>query len=474
MATFGHYLVIGPKKILISAAGTLDQQFGGGQVYVQKLARELQRRGRDVCIVCEDPWAGSDERFRVAWRDFHGMPVAGVSTNPARAPSGENGSGQSPPLLEALRQVVANARPDVIHLNGMKPAMTSVAIENSMPHVVTAHHGGIACPAGALLRSDDTICSQPMKSDGCVACFCRQLNAPAPLRNALAALPAWVYRPAGRLLDVWPVSTYATRALMYPRSVEQAIRGKQFVLRQAQQIIAPSRAIAEALIRNGAAESRVNIVPHGIDPLPRVPLGDLQNRPVRFGYVGQIHRAKGVSVLLEAFSGLPAGLAELRITGQPQRPGEQAYLDSAMRPLHGRADVTQHGSVSHDQIAQVMAKIDVLIVPTICLEVFGLVILEAFSVGRPVIVTDSGGPSEIVRNGIDGIVVPPNDAQALSKAMKELAEHPRRIAELAANIRPVRTLAQHVDDIEAFYARVLHAGATDATAAVNDLAGIGA
>ncbi len=122
-----------------------------------------------------------------------------------------------------------------------------------------------------------------------------------------------------------------------------------------------------------------------------------------------------------------------------------------MRPLAGRRDVFMRGAVPHDQIGQVMSDLDVLVLPTICLEVFGLVVLEAFSAGRPVIVTQCGGPEETVRHGVDGLVIPRNDATALAAAMRHLAANPARIAELAAGIRPVRTLVEHVDELEAIY-----------------------
>ncbi|HEX4792715.1 MAG TPA: glycosyltransferase [Humisphaera sp.] len=444
-------------KVLVSAAGVLDGRIGGGQIYVQKLAGELARRGHDVSVVAVEAFSesGGHDAWSVRWRDWRGIPVAGVSVNAAAARIRDHWTDRSPPLLSALRNVIDEIGPDLIHLNGLKPALTSIAVEREIPHLVTAHHAGVACPMGALLRPDDAICPRPLDERACAACYCRQLRGGSRRGRALAHLPPVVYRHVGQALNLLHNPTYAGRTLMYPWLVEQAVNAKRATIRAARQWIAPSRAIADVLIRNGAEPKRVAIVPHGVEPLDPAPLTGLGTRPVRFGYVGQINRPKGLHVLLEAFSSLPQNLARLELVGAPQGASEQEYFKLAMRQVVGRSDVVLRGAVDHEQIQNVMGGLDVLILPSIYLEVFGLVVLEAFSVGRPVIVTACGGPSEIVRDEIDGLVVPPNDVAALSAAMRHLAEHPDRIQQLAAGIGPVRTLADHVDELEGLYESAL-------------------
>jgi glycosyltransferase involved in cell wall biosynthesis len=461
-------------KVLISAAGPLDGQVGGGQVYVQKLATELSRRpGREVVVVATEAWAGcppdgndgNDALTRIRWRQWNDIPVATVSVHPAASRAGERWSERPRPLLAALDRIVAEARPDIIHLNGLKPALVSVALDRAVPHVVTAHHGGVACPAGTLLRPDDTICDRPMDHAACGKCYCRQLRGggggSGAARSLLAAMPSFVYRPLGRALDRVPNATYAGRALMYPWLVSRAVDGKRFALTHAEHWIAPSRAIAAVLARNRTPPQRISVVPHGIEPLPRRPIEGLSRRAVRFGYVGQINRPKGLAVLFAAFAQLPRGSAELHIVGQPQRGGEREYLQAAMATCAGSDFVHLRGAVPHNRIGDVLGELDVLVLPAIYLEVFGLVVLEAFSAGRPVIVSDCGGPAELVRDGLDGLVVPPNNADALARAMRRLVEDPQLILEMAVNIRPVRTLAEHVADLELIYDQILarHDGA---------------
>jgi glycosyltransferase involved in cell wall biosynthesis len=317
-----------------------------------------------------------------------------------------------------------------------------------------------------LLRPDDTICDRPMDHAACASCYCRQLRGGgggggSAARSLLAAMPSCVYRPLGRALNLLPNATYAGRVLMYPWLVSRAVDGKRFALTHAEHWIAPSRAIAAVLSRNGTPPQRISVVPHGIEPLPRRPIEGLGRRAVRFGYVGQINRPKGLAVLFRAFAQLPGGSAELHIVGQPQRGGEREYLQAAMAPCAGSDFVHLRGAVPHERIADVLAELDVLVLPPILLEVFGLVVLEAFSAGRPVIVSDCGGPAELVRDGVDGLVVPANDAEALARAMRRLVDDPQLILRMAGSIRPVRTLVEHIADLELIYDQILarHDGA---------------
>ena len=103
-----------------------------------------------------------------------------------------------------------------------------------------------------------------------------------------------------------------------------------------------------------------------------------------------------------------------------------------------------------------MAQIDVLVLPSILLEVFGLVVVEAVSAGRPVIVSDSCGVGEVVRHGVDGLIVERNNVEALAAAMRDLIASPEKILAMAARIRPVRTLAEHVDELEGIYDLVIN------------------
>jgi glycosyltransferase involved in cell wall biosynthesis len=89
------------------------------------------------------------------------------------------------------------------------------------------------------------------------------------------------------------------------------------------------------------------------------------------------------------------------------------------------------------------------------MEAFGLVTVEAFSAGRPVIVANSGALPELVRNGVDGFIVERNNSKFLAEAMRKFIENPDLVAEMSRQIRPVKTIQEYVDEVEKIYDQLI-------------------
>jgi glycosyltransferase involved in cell wall biosynthesis len=206
------------------------------------------------------------------------------------------------------------------------------------------------------------------------------------------------------------------------------------------------------LTLNGVPQERIRIVPHGIEPLGKFPAKSLDGRQIRFGYMGTFGPPKGFHVLIRALQMVsPQNACQLHVYGEARNPWDKAYLDATMNSYHGTSAVILHGRIDHDKLREAYQTIDVLIVPSIYLEVFGLVILEALSAGRPVIVSKSGGPEELVSDGVDGFVVERNNSQAMADAMQRFIDNPNLIVKMSNRISPVKTIQQYVDEIEKIY-----------------------
>ena len=95
--------------------------------------------------------------------------------------------------------------------------------------------------------------------------------------------------------------------------------------------------------------------------------------------------------------------------------------------------------------------IDVVLLPSIYTEVFGLTLLEALSVGRPVIASRCGGPEDIVVDGQNGVLVPANDPIALAAAIQYFLDSPIRVQEISTKIGPINTLKSHVEGLLKLY-----------------------
>jgi glycosyltransferase involved in cell wall biosynthesis len=274
--------------------------------------------------------------------------------------------------------------------------------------------------------------------------------------RALGSIPPRVYRLLGERLNGSTRLSYWERGLIYPWLVEQAVESKRTLLEDPAPVIAPSAFIRDVLVRNGRKPGTITVVPHAIEPLERTPLERLGERPVRFGYVGRVDPLKGLGVLLEALEQLrdPAR-CELHVFGAARTPWEDAYLTRAMARYRGGAQVHLHGRVDPSDLARVYRSIDALVVPSLLPEAFGLVVLEAFSAGRPVVAFPSGALPELVRNEIDGVVVPRADAASLADVLERIVDDPDRLIAWSERAPKVNDMRVHVEAILRVYQQVL-------------------
>jgi len=141
--------------------------------------------------------------------------------------------------------------------------------------------------------------------------------------------------------------------------------------------------------------------------------------------VGRLEHMKGFDLLLEAFAvaNLPSG-TRLVIGGAG---AVRSSLERRARELALGDRLHLTGRLGADEVAAHMASAAVVVVPS-RKEAFGLVVLEAWRAGAPVIVTSHGGPADLVTDGETGLVVDPEDADALARAL-ELMVRDRATAE---------------------------------------------
>lgn len=182
------------------------------------------------------------------------------------------------------------------------------------------------------------------------------------------------------------------------------------------------------------------VVPNGVNLDAAVPRHDWMPAAAagavtggRVMALGRLEHPKGFDLLVAAMplvrESRPA--ATLRLCGEGSRREQLARAASEL----GLADsVTLPGRLSSDQVAVELATADVVVVPS-RREAFGLVILEAWRAGTPVVATDRDGPAELIRDGVDGVLVDPTDRHALAAAIVGVLADPAYAARLAAGGR---------------------------------------
>ena len=105
---------------------------------------------------------------------------------------------------------------------------------------------------------------------------------------------------------------------------------------------------------------------------------------------------------------------------------------------------------------EILAAIDLLVVPSTCLEGFGIATREAFLAGRPVLSTTRGALPESVRDELDGLLVPGDDPAALAAAIARVATEPGLLSRLASGALEARSRVKSMDEYAVEIERLLY------------------
>jgi glycosyltransferase involved in cell wall biosynthesis len=238
-----------------------------------------------------------------------------------------------------------------------------------------------------------------------------------------SSAPLWLARNLfAREAERWP-----DFADSLPRaeslSDERLARDREEML-LADAILAPSRYVREALIASGAPPERVLDVPFGADLERFTPGRPAADGVFRVLYVGRLSQAKGIAQLLEAFGRLRLPHAQLEFVGDIVGAGR--WLPRYRDAFIWRQQVPQHA------LADFYRRADVFVLPSLH-EGSALVTYEALASGVPVIATPNAG--SVVRDGVEGFLVPAAEIEPLAERLLELYRDPERRNEMARAAR---------------------------------------
>ncbi|MEZ0449568.1 glycosyltransferase [Cellulomonas sp. ICMP 17802] len=397
-------------RILVVSAHYPPNLTSGGTLVPQRLARGLSARGHDVRVYAGH--LGGDRKALSTWdeTDETGLPVRWISITPFTAWSDPLNS-LNPGAEDDFARYLDENPVDVVHLHSLQTlgaGLVSVAKRSGAAVVVTMHDFWWTCARQFLVAPDLTPCSLVVSCGGCPC----------------AVDHAW-------LLE-------RNRALAAH-------------LQDADLILSPSRSAADVMIANGVDEHHVRVDENGLPTRSASDVARSASDELRFLFAGGSDPMKGLPVLLDALADVPAGGWSIDLFG----------VGSVSR--HGLGDhVRARPSYAPDQLDEVLAEHDVLVLPSVMRESHSILTREALGAGLAVVCTDTLGPEEVVHDGVNGLVVPAADPDALALALRQLTgnrDTVRAMQERAVDVE-VRELDDQVVGLEDTYAELL--GGVDA------------
>jgi len=399
----------------------LPDHVGGVEVYAWTLGKALLAMGHEV-----DLFVPRADRERLAPE-----PLDGLTVWSAPGPSREEGpqsayfhAYRNPRTERAYRQFLERVHPDVVHVQHLQRVSTRVMrLSQPRPIVVSLHDYWYRCPNSQLLLPDGAICTGSRGGWRCGRCGLHRADVSAADHLGWLAAPLFAHRQ---------------------RVVLRA-------LRLADAYHAPSEFVRQWYVAAGLPAERVHRVPHGLEAARVAGVssgGRTQaDQGLRLGYLGSIAPAKGVHLLIEAFSSLPSD-ASLSIYG-PLDVAPDYVAD--LRRLARHPGIRFVGGVAPERVGQALADLDCLVVPSLWHETFCLVIQEANAVGVPAVASDLGALPERIQDGVNGRLFPPGNVEALRGILAELARSPETLARWRRNLTPPLTIQAHAEQMEGIY-----------------------
>jgi glycosyltransferase involved in cell wall biosynthesis len=365
---------------------------GGVEVLVSSVSRELVRRGHHVSVVTlAAPGLPADEDdagVRVHRIRSTTQRIGSLFKNDARpwAPPAPD-----PEAVAGVRAVLARERPDVVHGHDWLARSYLPLKRRAAPALVMSlHYYTLSCPKKNLMF-DGTPCTGPALPK-CLRCAGRHYGV---AKGAAVTLGQQAFsRAEAALVDLFLPVSYATAA-------------------------------GNGLLDAGLAFEVVpNFVGPAADPAPHAHLlRELPAEPFLL-FVGDVRRDKGAHVLLDAYRQL-RDPPPLVLIGEvwPDTPRELPARVTLLRDWPNPA------------VRAAMTRCLALAAPSVWLEPFGIVVVEALAAGRPVVASAIGGIPEIVRDRQEGLLVPPADAASLTGALDRVIRDDGLREMLAANAR---------------------------------------
>jgi glycosyltransferase involved in cell wall biosynthesis len=325
--------------------------FGGDAAYVDRLSQALCRRGHEVHVYfCVD--AFNAVRGDHPLREY--TPPPGLHLHPLSSrygilsPLATQATGL--PLFKAaeLREALDDPETDVIHFHNISlvggPGVLGLGRNRRAARIMTAHEHWLICPMHLLWKYDREPCAAP----NCVSCCLK----------------------GGRPPQVWRLSSAIERGL-----------------RNLDALIFPSEhALAEHSRRGIGAHAPLVHIPYF---LPDGWSGRIEDRPPQtldrpyLAAAGRLVKMKGFQRLIPLMRYLPE--VDLRIAGT-------GPYETALRAMAADLpNVRFEGLMGRQALASLFRNARAVVVPSLFPETFGYVVLEAFSVGTPVVVHETGG-----------------------------------------------------------------------------------
>ena len=313
-------------------------------------------------------------------------------------------------------------QPDIVHLQNIHghitPSIIFEAKKRNLPVVWTLHDYKMVCPnTHFLIDATNEIC-EACGNGHYYQAVLKRCKKGSFLASAMAAIEAYAHRIMGlrNLPDYF---------------------------------LTPSAFLRNKLIERGFSPSKVKHIPLF---LPDSMFNDAGHDKGYLLFIAKLDPLKGIYPLLDACKQVPD--VRLKIAGRAD------HIIAAKLPSLFPPNAEYVGMKQGDELRQFLLGARAVVLPSLWYENQPFSITEAFAAGKPVIASDLGGMTELVKHGERGLLVPPGDVKALARAMEWMNSHPSEAQEMGEKARGYalneHSAQKHYERIVGVYERVIN------------------
>ncbi|MCB9881589.1 MAG: glycosyltransferase family 4 protein [Planctomycetes bacterium] len=412
-------------RILYVVHQFVPRHVAGTELYTEHLARGMQARGHEVAVFATEAYHG-EPQSTLREKDLTGLRVFEAVHNNAFA---DFESSYLDPEKEAQFERVLDAfSPDVVHVQHLcQHSLNDLAIakRRGLPIVYTLHEFWLLCVHnGWLVRPGYELCAGP-EAAACAACAKTCCPAPKAGTGEREWLEAWLARDATVRAALEHVDLFVSPShFLRERFVEAGLIA-------AEKIIASDNGSPPHTLRRG---------PHR------------ESDHLRIGFLGTLAEWKGIHVLIEAMNRLGDDEASLELHGVLEYFPQ--YVER-LRDLARHPRISFEGRYDNAHVADILAGIDVLVVPSLWYENSPITIHEAFSSGVPVVASGVGGMAEFVEHEKNGLHFQIGSSDSLFAALRRLIDEEGLLQRLRSGMPVFKTIEHDCADQEARYRALL-------------------
>lgn len=301
----------------------------------------------------------------------------------------------SPGAYRAVRKILQKKRPDIVHVHNtffiMSPSVYYACRAERVPVVQTLHNYRFICPLGTLYR-EGRLCRE-----------CLDMGILSSLKYNCGSKPAF-----------WKIAMLSALKLHYMNDTFKKMIDTYIVLSDFSKV---------QFERSGFDSGRIKTKPNFISFDPGFSTGKKEYAL----YVGRFSPEKGIDPLVRAWQGVD--FLPLKVIGREDNKKLSDYA------LAHSINVEFLGEKSNEEVFGYLKKAIFLIVPSLCNENFPRIIVEAFACGIPVLASDNGALSVIVKDGQTGMLFNPLDKEDLISKIKFLKENNSMVKKMGENAR---------------------------------------